>query len=130
MDNNLSNNLLIKEGKNTPKVVGNTNLSELIFKGNSYPENVLQFYTPIFNWIEELKNEKNEITVDCQFYYIASSSVIAFLKLLQKVESTFEKENIKFIWKYEEGDDDIKKIGQDYSTILNTPIEIIEVEES
>tara|TARA_Y100001968_G_C19450858_1_gene768502 strand:- start:3297 stop:3677 length:381 start_codon:yes stop_codon:yes gene_type:complete len=126
----LSNNLLIKEGKNTPKVVGNTNLSELIFKGNSYPENVLQFYTPIFNWIEELKNEKNEITVDCQFYYIASSSVIAFLKLLQKVESTFEKENIKFIWKYEEGDDDIKKIGQDYSTILNTPIEIIEVEES
>ncbi len=126
----MSNNLLIKEGKNTPKVVGNTNLSELIFKGNSYPENVLQFYTPIFNWIEELKNEKNEITVDCQFYYIASSSVIAFLKLLQKVESTFEKENIKFIWKYEEGDDDIKKIGQDYSTILNTPIEIIEVEES
>ena len=126
----MSNNLLIKEGKNTPKVVGNTNLSELIFKGNSYPENVLQFYTPIFNWIEELKNEKDEITVDCQFYYIASSSVIAFLKLLQKVESTFEKENIKFIWKYEEGDDDIKKIGQDYSTILNTPIEIIEVEES
>ena len=126
----MSTNLLIKEGKNTPKVVGNTNLSELIFKGNSYPENVLQFYTPIFNWIEELKNEKDEITVDCQFYYIASSSVIAFLKLLQKVESTFEKENIKFIWKYEEGDDDIKKIGQDYSTILNTPIEIIEVEES
>jgi hypothetical protein len=126
----LSNNLFIKEGKNTPKVVGNVNLNELIFKGNSYPENVLQFYTPIFNWIEELKNEKNEIKVDCQFYYIASSSVIAFLKLLQKVESTFEKENIKFIWKYEEGDDDIKKIGQDYSTILNTPIEIIEVEES
>ena len=126
----MSNNLLIKEGKNTPKVVGNTNLSELIFKGNSYPENVLQFYTPIFNWIEELKNEKDEITVDCQFYYIASSSVIAFLKLLQKVESTFEKENIKFIWKYEEGDDDIKKIGQDYSTILNTTIEIIEIEES
>ena len=126
----MSNNLLIKEGKNTPKVIGNTNLSELIFKGNSYPENVLQFYTPIFNWIEELKNEKDEITVDCQFYYIASSSVIAFLKLLQKVESTFEKENIKFIWKYEEGDDDIKKIGQDYSTILNTPIEIIEIEES
>ena len=118
----MSNNLLIKEGKNTPKVVGNTNLSELIFKGNSYPENVLQFYTPIFNWIEELKNEKDEITVDCQFYYIASSSVIAFLKLLQKVESTFDEENIKFIWKYEEGDDDIKKIGQDYSTILNTPI--------
>ena len=126
----MNTNLHIKEGKNTPQVIGNANLCELIFKGNSYPENVLQFYTPIFNWIEKLKQEKEEITVDCQFYYIASSSVIAFLKLLQKVESTFEKENIKFVWKYEEGDDDIKKIGQDYSTILNTPIQIIEVEES
>jgi hypothetical protein len=68
--------------------------------------------------------------VECQFYYIASSSVIAFLKLLQKIESSFKKENISFTWKYEEGDDDIKKIGQDYSTILDTPIKIVEVEES
>ena len=126
----MAENLIIKEGKNTPKVNGNKNLSELIFKGNSYPENVLQFYTPILNWIENLSSEKNEIKVECQFYYIASSSVIAFLKLLQKVESSFKKENISFTWKYEEGDDDIKKIGQDYATILDTPIKIVEVEES
>jgi hypothetical protein len=126
----LTENLTIKEGKNTPKVTGNKNLSELIFKGNSYPENVLQFYTPILNWVESLSSEKTEIKVECQFYYIASSSVIAFLKLLQKIESSFNKENISFTWKYEEGDDDIKKIGQDYSTILDTPIKIIEVEES
>ncbi|MDG2369932.1 MAG: SiaC family regulatory phosphoprotein [Flavobacteriales bacterium] len=126
----MTENLTIKEGKNTPKVTGNKNLSELIFKGNSYPENVLQFYTPILNWVESLSSEKTEIKVECQFYYIASSSVIAFLKLLQKIESSFNKENISFTWKYEEGDDDIKKIGQDYSTILDTPIKIIEVEES
>lgn len=126
----MTENLSIKEGKNTPKVTGNKNLSELTFKGNSYPENVLQFYTPILNWIESLSSEKTEIKVECQFYYIASSSVIAFLKLLQKIESSFNKENISFTWKYEEGDDDIKKIGQDYSTILDTPIKIIEVEES
>ena len=122
----MTENLTIKEGKNTPKVTGNKNLSELIFKGNSYPENVLQFYTPILNWVESLSSEKTEIKVECQFYYIASSSVIAFLKLLQKIESSFNKENISFTWKYEEGDDDIKKIGQDYSTILDTPIKIIE----
>ena len=126
----MTENLTIKEGKNTPKVTGNKNLGELIFKGNSYPENVLQFYTPILNWVESLSSEKTEIKVECQFYYIASSSVIAFLKLLQKIESSFNKENISFTWKYEEGDDDIKKIGQDYSTILDTPIKIIEVEES
>ena len=41
------NNLIIQEGKNTPKVFGNENIGELIIEGNSYPENVIQFYTPI-----------------------------------------------------------------------------------
>ena len=123
------NNLFIEEGKNTPKVVGNDNIGELTIEGNSYPENVIEFYSPIMSWVEKLSKSNNQIKVECQFYYIASSSVIAFLKLLQKIESLFDKNNIVFIWKYEEGDDDIRKIGQDYSTILETPLCIIEVEE-
>ena len=124
-----SNNLIIQEGKNTPKVIGNDNIGELTIEGNSYPENVIQFYTPIMTWIEHMSKTNDQIKVECQFYYIASSSVIAFLKLLQKIESLFINKKITFIWKYEEGDDDIRKIGQDYSTILDTPIDIVEVEE-
>ncbi len=124
-----SNNLIIQEGKNTPKVIGNENIGELTIEGNSYPENVIQFYTPIMSWVENISETNDEIKVECQFYYIASSSVIAFLKLLQKIESLFNTKKITFIWKYEEGDDDIRKIGQDYSTILETPIDIVEVEE-
>jgi len=124
-----SNNLNIQEGKNTPKVIGNENIGELTIEGNSYPENVIQFYTPIMSWVENISETNDEIKVECQFYYIASSSVIAFLKLLQKIESLFTNKKITFIWKYEEGDDDIRKIGQDYSTILETPIDIVEVEE-
>jgi hypothetical protein len=124
-----SNNLFIQEGKNTPKIIGNDNIGELTIEGNSYPENVIEFYSPIMSWIEEMSKSNDYIKVECQFYYIASSSVIAFLKLLQKVESLFNDDNIIFIWKYEEGDDDIRKIGQDYSTILDTDISIVEVEE-
>ena len=123
-------NLFIKEGKNTPKVFGNIDASEISFEGNSYPENVLQFYSPIVQWIDEFNQSSDSIKIVCKFYYIASSSVIAFLKLLQKIESTFKQDGISIVWKFEEGDDDIRKIGQDYSTILNTHIDIIEVEES
>ena len=123
------NNISIQEGKNTPKVIGKEDIGELVIEGNSYPENVIQFYTPIMSWVEEVSKSIDSIKVECQFYYIASSSVIAFLKLLQKIESLFDPKKITFKWKYEEGDEDIKKIGQDYSTILKTPIEIIEIEE-
>ncbi len=123
------NNISIQEGKNTPKVIGKEDIGKLVIEGNSYPENVIQFYTPIMSWVEEVSKSIDSIKVECQFYYIASSSVIAFLKLLQKIESLFDPKKITFKWKYEEGDEDIKKIGQDYSTILKTPIEIIEIEE-
>ena len=35
-----------------------------------------------------------------------------------------------FNWRYEIGDEDIKKIGQDFSNILENNLNIIEVEES
>ena len=122
--------LFIEEGKNTPKIIGHIKDCTLSIEGNSYPENVLQFYNPILEWLEKASIKSDSIKLECQFYYISSSSVIAFLKLMQKIESLFNNENIKFIWKYEEGDDDIRKIGQDYTTILKTPIDIVEIEES
>ena len=124
------NNIYLEEGKNTPKIIGDVSQSKLTIHGNSYPEDIQLFYAPIISWIEALSKLESKICVDCQFYYIASSSVIATLKLLQKVESLFEKANITFNWRYEIGDDDIKKIGQDFSSLLKNNLNIIEVPET
>ena len=124
------NNLHIKSGKNTPEAIGDVKSNKLTINGNCYPEDIKLFYKPVISWIENISKNSNKICVDCQFYYISSSSVISTLKLLQLTESLFDKVNIVFNWRYEIGDEDIKKIGQDFSNILENNLNIIEVEES
>ncbi len=123
-------NLLIEAGKNTPKVNGNPGEGLLKFDGNSFPENVRLFYDPIMDWVSEVRKTSTKLFIDSKFYYMASSSVIAFLRVLKKAESLFGKENIEITWRYEEGDDDIKKIGEDYQHLIEIPFRFVEEEDT
>lgn len=117
----MPNNLKIEATKNTPEVVGIIEQCSLTIFGSSFPENIRKFYDPVINWIEESMDVSKGITVNCKFYYMSSSSVIAFLKALKKISSIFGRQNVKVVWSYEEGDEDIRKIGEDYSHILEIP---------
>jgi len=121
--------LLIKEGKNTPAVNGDPSKGRLTFEGNSFPENVKYFYDPIMIWLDETKGHCGSLHIESQFYYMASSSVIAFLRMLKKAEELFSANNVTMRWCYEEGDDDIKKIGEDFSKLLDINFEFQEVQE-
>lgn len=115
----MGENFIIEATKNTPRVNADSNAYSMRIEGSTFPENVRKFYDPITDWIDKYINLNKEFTIDCKFYYMASSSVIAFLKTLKKLESKLGKDNMKIIWRFEEGDDDILKIGEDYSQLLD-----------
>ena len=119
-------NLLIERGKNTPKISGDINSSTLTIEGSSFPENVRKFYTPVNNWLDVVVQKSSTVSIDCKFYYMASSSVIATLKTLQYAERLFGNSNVSIKWRYEEEDDDIRKIGEDFSHLLGIEFEFIE----
>lgn len=118
--------LLIEHGKNTPKISGDSNNSILVIEGSSFPENVRKFYEPIYVWLDTLGKNSSTMHIDCKFYYMASSSIIALLKTLKYAESIFGASNISIKWRYEEDDDDIRKIGEDFSYLLGIEFEFIE----
>jgi hypothetical protein len=119
-------NLLIEHGKNTPKVSGDSTSSILVIEGSSFPENVRQFYNPVNDWLDSIVKSSSTLNVDCKLYYMSSSSIIALLKTLKYAERLFGASNISIKWRYEEGDDDICKIGEDFSHLLGIEFEFIE----
>ena len=119
-------NLLIQQGKNTPRIFGDSINSFLVMEGSSFPENVRKFYTPINDWLDSILTTKSTMNIDCKFYYLASSSIIALLKTLKHAERLFGNSNISIKWRYEEDDDDIRKIGEDFSHLLGIEFEFIE----
>ena len=119
-------NLLIEPGKNTPKISGDITTSTIVIEGSTFPENVRKFYTPVNDWLDSIAKNTSTVNIDCKFDYMASSSVIAILKTLQYAERLFGNSNVSIKWRYEEDDDDIRKIGEDFSHLLGIEFEFIE----
>ena len=119
-------NLLIEPGINTPKISGDNTSSILVIEGSSFPENVRQFYNPVNDWLDSIVRSSSTLNVDCKLYYMSSSSIIALLKTLKYAERLFGASNISIKWRYEVDDEDIRKIGEDFSHLLGIEFEFIE----
>ncbi len=102
---------------------------ELLLKGRSIPENSIEFYKPLLDWIEEYGNSPKDKTVlNVQLEYFNTSSSKCILDVFKKLE-TLKDTNIEINWYYEEDDEDMLEAGEDYQAIIDIPFKMIEVEE-
>lgn len=109
-------NLEIKETKYTPEINFNAQKAELLIKGSSYPENTVDFYEPILIWLEEffkftaIKN----VTLNIEINYFNSSSSRVFFEIFDLVEENSNNLKISINWIYDEDNESILEIGEDY----------------
>jgi hypothetical protein len=121
--------LHIVEGKNTPEVNWDTESGVYTLTGKSFPENSKKFYNPILDWIDGQSFE-GDVVFEFYFYYLSSSSIIAIYQILKRIEAATDgKANVDIVWKFDEGDDDIERIGEDYQKITSLNISTILVGE-
>ena len=112
----------------TPTVEFNAS-GELLLKGRSIPENSIEFYKPLIEWLESYSESPNSTTVlSVQLEYFNTSSSKCILDVFKKLESVSGSE-ITVKWHYEEDDEDMLEAGEDYEAIIDLPFEMIEVEE-
>ena len=112
----------------TPTVNFITNEGLLEIKGRSIPENSIEFYKPLIDWIESYAKEpKDSTNINIQLEYFNTSSSKCILDLFKKLEAIIN--NITINWYYEEDDEDMLEAGEDYEAIINIPFKMIEVEE-
>ena len=117
------------EGSAKTPVVEFSSNGELLLKGRSIPENSIEFYKPLIEWLESYSESPNNTTVlSVQLEYFNTSSSKCILDVFKKLESISGSE-ITVKWHYEEDDEDMLEAGEDYEAIIDLPFEMIEVEE-
>ena len=118
------------EGSAKTPVVEFSSNGELLLKGRSIPENSIEFYKPLIEWLESYSESPNSTTVlSVQLEYFNTSSSKCILDVFKKLESISGSE-ITVKWHYEEDDEDMLEAGEDYEAIIDLPFEMIEVEET
>ena len=114
-------NLRLEASQNTPYVEVDPEEGVVVIKGNSYPENAIEFYRPILDMVEEIYLSSSEpITVNLEFSYfntLSSKCFIDFFRMLKRSENSSRKAIIN--WSYEKNGDEMREIGEDYADLLD-----------
>ncbi len=124
-------NFVLEGSAKTPSVDFNADKGVLELRGRSIPENSIEFYKPLNEWIENYgKSPQGETVVDVRLEYFNTSSSKCILDLFKQLENlNGSGTNIKVNWYFEEDDEDMEEAGEDYQAIINLPFNMIEVEE-
>lgn len=100
-------------------------------KGRSIPENSIEFYKPLVDWLDEYaKGPREQTQVNVQLEYFNTSSSKCILDVFKKLETIHKGKNEVLInWYYEEDDEDMLEAGEDYESIIRVPFKMIEITE-
>ena len=123
--------LFIDGSAKTPSIEFDGTTGVLVLKGRSIPENSIEFYKPLNDWLDSYAASPNSKTVvDMRLEYFNTSSskcILDFFKRLEKVNA--ENTSVHINWYFETDDEDMEEAGEDYQAIVGLPFSIIEVDE-
>ena len=122
--------LEIKGNWKSPSILFNPN-GNLQIWGRSLPENALEIYNPIFNWLDEYKynpSDQTSVEVKLEYFNTTSSKLIyEIFKKFEEINSNGHKINVK--WYYESDDPDLEEEGKLLAKIIKLDIELIAIDE-
>ncbi|MCR5454428.1 MAG: DUF1987 domain-containing protein [Bacteroidales bacterium] len=109
----------------TPTVTLDKENNIFEISGRSLPEDVVVFYKPILEWLDEYKNDPLEQTVfnfKLEYFNTASSKLL--LDVLLKLEDiNNDGHDVLVKWHYPDDDEDMEEAGEEYSDIVDVPFE-------
>jgi len=132
----LMEKLIVSPTTFTPKVILDHEEYFLEISGESRPQDVREFYGPIFAWMDDFSNlvlngkRKDPIIFNFNFAYFNSASakcIVDICKVLGRLRSQEIDASAK--WYYVKNDADMLEAGIEMSQIVKIPFEYVELED-
>ena len=119
--------LIIDETADTPKVQLDRDKNFFEISGLSLPEDAIEFYKPVLEWLEEYaKNPNRETIFDLKLEYFNTASSKQIIQLLLFFEKLNAKSKVKIRWHYKDIDEDMHDLGEEYAEIIKVDFELVE----
>jgi hypothetical protein len=114
-----------------PGVVLDKDSGKMQIFGKSCPLNAFEFFDPIFEWFDEyMANPLEQTVLDLNLTYFNTVSAKFLLRIMNLMDELHEKGyKVKIKWYYEQGDEDMREEGEEFSNILEVEFEFIELED-
>ena len=111
----------------TPAVRSDSNQGLLEITGRSNPENTIEVFKPIVNWVDEyVLNPGENTTINIQLEHFNTSSSKSLIGILKRLEALKkEGRSIVINWYYDADDEDILEAGENFESVIEIPFKMI-----
>ena len=123
--------IIIEGTPKTPSIKFDTRDGVYEIKGRTIPENSVEFYKPLNEWLDQyMQTPLDKTVVNIRLEYFNTSSSKCILDVFKRLEAIHRsKHDVVINWFYEEDDEDMLEAGEDYDSIIKVPFKMIEIVE-
>ena len=112
----LKNSTILKSTEEFPNITFDENNQAIVIDGVCMPENAVEMFEPVFEFLETLISSKSTINLNIKLSYINSMSSKQLFRILYEV---IESGNEYFIaWNYSLEDELMKMKGEEIKDVL------------
>ena len=117
----MSMNCELPKTASTPLVIIDESKGYMKFEGESYGENVLEFYKVVTDWLSVyLKSDFESFTLDCALeYFNSSTSKLLYNMLVDMDSAAANGKNVVVNWYVDKDNDIIIESGEDFEEDLD-----------
>jgi hypothetical protein len=119
--------LRIQATLKTPEVILDPLNNTFAIKGKSIPDDAEAFYQEILTWFDDYAlspNSETILIVDLEYFNISSSKRLLFL-FYRLNDMVLEGSKVRIQWMYNEEDEDMFEVGQDYAFMVKIPFDFL-----
>jgi len=117
--------LKIEATDDSPQVLLDQEDNQFEISGKSLPEDVVDFFQPVMDWITSYKekpNARTEFNLKMIYFNTASSKQIMDVLMILE-EMVEEGHEVVIRWHSKQSDEDMQEAGKEYEEMLEIPFE-------
>jgi hypothetical protein len=121
------NDFEIAPTQSSPAIKADAQSGTLEMRGDSYPENSYEFFTPVMEWVEEyLRESQNPLRLDLHLLYLNTSSVKAMMDIFDMLQdASAGGRDVTVCWYYDSENERIAELAEEFKEDCTFPFEIV-----
>lgn len=121
--------LIIKATEDTPEIYFDPEKEIFEVSNVSLPENAIEFYAPILDWLKRYKLNPNPKTVfNFNIEYLNTASSKQIFELIFLIDKINEYSDVTVRWHYDVIDEDMHSLGIRFTHLVKVKFEMVEYE--
>ena len=122
-------NLNIAGTPSTPAIIADATLGTVEMRGDSYPENSFELFSPVMAWIEqyfaEAEHNQHKLTLNLYLLYLNTSSVKAMMDIFDLLEDVHRAgREVAVNWFYDEQNERVAELAEEFKEDCSFPFHI------